>query len=83
MKTIYILGVNQIQPAHSLSQSEFIPGNGNNMNMIRHQAIGLNFKTELFRLFFESGEVHLSVVVGKEDVLSVASSLSDVMRKPR
>ena len=49
------------------------------MNVIRHQAVAMNGKAIALGVLALETEVHISVVLHKEDVLAVVPTLGDVM----
>ena len=51
------------------------------VNVVRHKTVAGDFKAMPGRLVTEDGEVEFPVIRGEEDVLSVVSALSNVMRE--
>jgi hypothetical protein len=78
--TVNVLGIKKMGPTNSLSKSHVISGDGDDMNMIGHQAIAQHVQAEPLGLFLEQFEVNRSVIGYKENILLIISTLSDVMR---
>ena len=65
---------------YGLSQRIIILRRGNQMNMIRHQAIALYLQPESISLLFEKLKVHLPIVINKEYILMVVPLLGYMIR---
>src|ERR1017187_7389373 len=69
--------------ADGLAETVFGIGNGNQMNMIGHQAIGPNRDVEFSAPLGHEFHVCKVVVLAEESLLTAIASLGNVMRHPR
>ena len=77
---VNVLGIKKMSPADSLGKRHVVSGDGDDVNMIGHQAITQNVQAEPLGLLLEKVEVKCSVIGNKENVLLVISALRDVVR---
>jgi hypothetical protein len=53
------------------------------MHVVRHQAVGVETKTESISIVCESSEVEISIGVVSEDIALFVSTRNDVIHRPR
>ena len=75
-----VLSVEEMRAADCFGQGSVIAGDGDYVDVVGHQAIAQNVQTESLRLLLKQFEVNRAVVVKKENVLLVITTLRDVVR---
>jgi hypothetical protein len=83
MCSVDVLGVEQMRLSQGIGEAIHCSGGGNQVNMVRHQAIGLDGQTMALPLLVQYLQIGPAIPVAEEHVLLVVPSLSDVMRTPR
>ena len=74
------LGVDQVGLADGQGHGAFVAGDGNQVDMVGHQAIAKDAKVVFAALAVEGLEVEEAVGVGAENSLAVIAALGDVVR---
>ena len=79
MKTVNVLRITKVSPADSLGERIFFVGYGHYMDVIVHQAIADDFKSVFFCLLFQQIKINAAIIIYKEYVLAIVTSLGDMM----
>lgn len=74
-----VLGVEEMCTANRLGKGGVVAGDGDDVDVVAHQAIAKNVKAEPGGLLFEEFEINRPVVVDKENVLLVITTLGNMM----
>lgn len=77
--TVDALGVAHMLRFQHTLQSVIGGWNGNQMDVIGHQAIGEYFNTEFLAVFLEPGQLRLTILICEKDVFSPIATLGDVV----
>ena len=83
VETVDVLRVDQVRAADGAGERILVGGRGDQVDVVRHEAIAGDDEAELFRLLFQDGEVTAAIVVDEKSILAVVPTLRDVMRNPR
>ena len=74
-----VLGVEEMRTANRLGKGGVVAWNCNDVNVVGHQAIAKNIKAKPLGLLFEEFEINRPVVVDKENVLPIITTLGNMM----
>ena len=83
MKAVDRLGVPEVGPAEALGQRLLAGRDGDQVDVVAHQAVGEDVQAVDSAFLDEQAEVELAVVIDEEDILAVVAPLHDVMRTAR
>ena len=75
------LRVTIMRTTHGTGKRIIIPGGGEEMDVIGHQAVAVNVQAVFPRLLKQDAKVEMTIIGGEEDVLSIVAALSYVMRQ--
>ncbi len=79
-QAIDVLGIQEIRLSYCPGEGVGRPGDGHNVDVVRHQAIAKNRQEVGFTADLEKSKILQAVIVSEEDILTVVSALSDVVR---
>jgi len=74
------LGITHVQRFEGLLQPIVSGGDGDQMDVVRHQAIGQHFNLVLVGVFFEPSQVNPSIIIVKKHRFTPIAALGDVVR---
>ena len=83
VKAIDVLRVEKVRSADGLGERFGAARSGDEVDVVRHEAVGVDGEAEAIGLPLENLQVHAIVGVDEEDVLAVVATLGDVMRPVR
>jgi len=83
VRAVHVLRVQPVRPTHRAGQARSVAGHQQQVHMIGHQAVGINFYTQCLLEFSQVREVALEVRWLCENDLPVVAALHDVMRVVR
>lgn len=78
-RTVNPLGVTHMQRLEYPVQSVIGCRNGNQVNMVGHEAIGEYFNLKFLAIFMEPSEIRLTIFVRKENIFASITALRDVV----
>lgn len=78
-RTIDALGVAHVQWLEHPLQAIVVCGDGNQMNVVAHEAIGQYFNLELLAVLPQPGQICLPVFRSKKNVFTPIATLRDVV----
>ena len=82
VKAVDVLRVAKLRPAYCRRKRVFGPRYRHNMNVIAHQTITHDTQPLLVSLLFEQLQIHMAIVIDKEHVLPIITTLGDMMSTP-
>ena len=83
VKAIDVASVVQVRSPHSLGQRLRLPGRGDQMHVVGHQAIAVDGQAELLGLLSQYVKIVDAVLIDEEDILAIVPPLGHVMRTTR
>ena len=78
---MYSASVVGVDPLEHAGQRAFVVRDGDEVDVIRHQAVGKDRDSVVDREFTQEVEVEQAVLVAVKDLLSIVSALRDMMRE--
>lgn len=80
LRPVDVLGVPHVQRLQRRTERRLLPRDSHEVNVVRHQAVGLDRQPMLAGIVGEQLEEPQAVSLGEEDIFAAVAALRDMMR---